>query len=307
MTARYIPISQHFTSNLPVSVSDDFYFTLNGREEFYVYKSRACFFSNKALKCFLQGISIFDILIQSQSANISEVSKSLYDLLNGVPLLINSSNFEVYHEIFLFVENGDFQHFFQNSPPLTQTKFYLSIYSLKPMSNEFLEKWIFQPKHLPGLSFPVGLIYLFWNLPWRIEDLDPSHDFTDQQVQNGIWILNEMKEGRFHPLEKDHIRFLHFFKFHSHLLDELSKGLDFDFSNSFQRSFSIFSQVVSSNDNTQTDFQEDFSSCSAHDDQKRVYSQIVNKDESKSIQSITFSQFESENNQLKSESSNSQK
>jgi hypothetical protein len=168
MKQKYVPISQYFNDETPLSIEDDFYLSLNGKNEFSVYKSRACFLSKQVVKCILERKSVFDMIIKSTVLNLSEIQKSLLSLLNGEPLLINSRNFEIYKEIFSTIENDDFQHFFGDSPPQHETNFFLSLNSLKSIPYDHVEKWLFQPKFLPGFSIPIGLINLFWNLPWEL-------------------------------------------------------------------------------------------------------------------------------------------
>jgi hypothetical protein len=153
--------------------------------------------------------------------NPGHIKSSLLDLLSGKPILVGKSNFSVFHSIFLALGNHDFNRFFNHIPPEHPTNFYLSINSLKPMPNELVEKKHFEPTSLPGFSIPIGLVRLFWTNYHHHSLTNPQNFFSKRQIQNGVHLLNQMKNGVFCQINQEQFEFLDYFKIHSELIRSL--------------------------------------------------------------------------------------
>lgn len=220
----YIVISKYLqqsdASDKTLDSADQFEFTFNGKFNFYVYKSLACFLSKEALTNLSQGNKGININI-SGSFDYNRVKCWMIDLLSGKPIVVDKSNFLILQSIFTALGNIDFDIFFGKIPPENPTNFYLSLNSLKNIPNEFVEKELFEPKALSGFSVPIGLTRLFWSNRYHQNLSRVQSLFTITQMQNGIQLLNQLKNGNYFQIDQEQFEFLDYFRIHSELIRSL--------------------------------------------------------------------------------------
>lgn len=192
-----------------------------GQERFSVYKSKACFLSSQALKCLSEGKNSYDIIVQQPSVELKEIKESLLGVLHRKPIVITRANFKVYHSVFSSLGNDDFNRYFGKVPPKASENFFLSIHSLKPIPKKCVESYFLEPKCLPGFSMPYNIAHVFWSFPEQIDQLVLFPLFKPEQIEIGVSLLNEMKEGRFHQLTQSNVQFLIGVKIHRQLLEVL--------------------------------------------------------------------------------------
>lgn len=138
---------------------------------------------------------------------------------------MNRSNYKIFKEVFSSLGNPDFEDFFADSSLFEDSKFYLTNHSLKPIPYNCVESFV-ESKFLPGFSIPYALFYFFWKSLFEFENLDPTYNFYPEEIKDGVWLLNEMKEGRFHELNSDQLKFLNFMKIRSNFLENLLRSFN---------------------------------------------------------------------------------
>jgi hypothetical protein len=144
---NYIPISQHLTSadGEPKNIKqkDKFTFIISSQNDesanFSVYKSLACFLSDKASQQIKANQNSLEIKYLSSDFLPQEVCNQLKMLLSGKPIVINENNFQIFQEILNLLGKRDFDLYFNKEMPETPEDFYLSIHSLKDTDSKFYE------------------------------------------------------------------------------------------------------------------------------------------------------------------------
>jgi hypothetical protein len=156
----YILISQYLQSedvnNDSIPSSDRFKFFLDQQNSFFVYISLACFLSPEAKTCLYLSKTEIQIRIHNVQFDPALVIASLVGLLSGSPLLVDKLNFALFQQIFKFLGNKDFRLYFCNTPPEAPTQFFLSVNSLKGISNYNIEK----------KSLYINIFAEFFNSNW---------------------------------------------------------------------------------------------------------------------------------------------
>jgi hypothetical protein len=225
---NYIPISQYLH---PSDVNSDsffqferFCFYLDDELILVVRKSLASFLSRSAQKCLSHDIFEFNISIKLSMVDHELVKNSLIGLLSGSPIIVTHHNYKLFEVTFNELGNDDFQKFFKGKPPSFESDFYLSIHSLKQIQKYNVELTFLSSNSLPGFSIPIGLIHLFWKslkVPF-VPNL--FENFSKNQIEEGIFILNNMINGSFSQLSSSQVDFFLFIQIHSDLLYSLCRS-----------------------------------------------------------------------------------
>jgi hypothetical protein len=166
----YVPISKYLTESdvnpRHASCKNIFTFKFKNNyhesESFFVYKSLACFLSNKAYHQLIKNISFLDISYNSSQLSPKQVITELLNLLSGKPILIQQNNFQFFQKIFHLLDNRDFDCFFGSKSPESPTEFYLSLYFLETIPSGLIESSQVQIPNISDCFIPKGLFNLFW-------------------------------------------------------------------------------------------------------------------------------------------------
>jgi hypothetical protein len=198
-----------------------FKISINKEKHLYIHKSLACLLSPKIKKLLSSNIHKLNIQITNDAISSSAIKDSLLGLLSGKPILIHKINFSVFQQIFSFLENSDFQHFFGKNQPKHQKQFYLSINSLKHVSKNHFGESVHLPFSLEGFSIPKYLIHLFWKEKINFSHISLLNKFPHYKVVECTQILNRMKKGHFEHINPANVDFFRYIQIHQKLLDDI--------------------------------------------------------------------------------------
>jgi hypothetical protein len=192
----YVPIFSYLTQSdgnpTDIPSEDSFLFVFHqssSSAKMNIRKSLACFLSSIAIEHIQRGFNYLTITSNQSNFNPDQIKAQMTNLLSGSPLLIDDSNYSLFQSIFQELGNKDYEKIFHGNPPIEPTEFYLSIFSLKPIPIECLEKKSFQIPNFPQFSIPIGLLHLFFEDESDFLDIDYSRN-NSNIITAGIEYFN---------------------------------------------------------------------------------------------------------------------